>query len=240
MLKLITKEYNKYPDHVKAEIDKALLEIKSLNHIKPICLTMSGSWSYGLARPDSDVDLRGIFCYPLNTYLGLSPYEDRIVLSGDDSEITDVRKLVNLASKGNAQALEIVFSEPIAVNNSDLFDQVINMRSDLLSSRTITASHIGFAIAELRKCQRAENQAKHRKHIVRLLLQAKKFLLNQVDSNFKNIDYNLLNVYQQYSDQEFEIAVNNLIKDLEETTPAIQKEVDYKIIDYKLSCLLRS
>lgn len=71
-------------------------------------LMISGSELYGFSSPDSDLDLRGIFVYNTNRFLGLDTPKDVIELDIDDLDIVlfEVKKAMNLAFKGNCNEME--------------------------------------------------------------------------------------------------------------------------------------
>ena len=70
-----------------------------------------GSHCYGLARPDSDRDYRGVCVAPIEEYLGLPPGFDQHADEGVDRVIYDVRKIVALAVENNPNIMDLLFME---------------------------------------------------------------------------------------------------------------------------------
>lgn len=78
-------------------------------------LMISGSHLYGFESPDSDIDLRGIFLYSTNAYLGLCSPKLVIELKIGKYDIVlfELGKALNLALKGNCNELEHLMAEQI-------------------------------------------------------------------------------------------------------------------------------
>lgn len=100
-------------------------ELLALARSVPNCLfgTVSGAHLYGFESPDSDVDLRGAFVWPLRTKLGLrAPREthDRMLHGGGlelDFVAHDVQKCVRLAVTGSGEVLEQIVSPLVVVTS---------------------------------------------------------------------------------------------------------------------------
>ena len=84
-------------------------------------LVVAGSRAYGLARPDSDVDLKGVAVPPIGHFLGIhKPFEqadskDQIAVFEDlvgepaEGSVYDLRKFVRLAIECNPHVLDVLF-----------------------------------------------------------------------------------------------------------------------------------
>ena len=81
--------------------------------------TISGAHLYGFPSPDSDYDLRGAHCLPLETVLGLKARDETLEKSGADDGLEidlvthDVGKFFGLLLKKNGYVME---KAPNAVN----------------------------------------------------------------------------------------------------------------------------
>jgi predicted nucleotidyltransferase len=101
-------------------------ELLALARSVPNCLfgTVSGAHLYGFESPDSDVDLRGAFVWPLRAKLGLrAPREthDRMLRDGGlelDFVAHDVQKCVRLAAAGSGEVLEQIVSPLVVMTSS--------------------------------------------------------------------------------------------------------------------------
>ncbi|MEL7496217.1 MAG: nucleotidyltransferase domain-containing protein [Planctomycetota bacterium] len=109
--------------------------------INPLFVTVSGAHLYGFPSPDSDVDLRGTHCLPLEAVIGLDAppqtFDDMCVWEGIEVDIVshDVEKYFSLLLKNNGYILEQVFS-PWVVTGDGF---VRELRA--IASRCITRNH---------------------------------------------------------------------------------------------------
>lgn len=76
---------------------------------------ISGSELYGFSSIDSDIDLRGIFVYNTNRFLGLDQPRDVIELKIGKYDIVlfELKKALGLIYKGNCNELEHLMTEPV-------------------------------------------------------------------------------------------------------------------------------
>ena len=73
--------------------------------------TIHGSHAYGLAGPESDLDVKGIIVGPAAWYHGYCGGPEQIDL-GPDHVRYEVRKFFRLAAAGNPTILEMLWTEP--------------------------------------------------------------------------------------------------------------------------------
>lgn len=128
-----------------------------------IYLTLHGSHAYGTARPDSDIDVRGICIPPIKQYnLGiLDKFEQAEFKEPIDCVIFDLKKFVKLAIENNPNALEILFTEPEDhIFVSDIGKKLLDIR-DLFLSKKIKYTMSGYAAAQIKRIER------HRKWILK-------------------------------------------------------------------------
>ncbi len=71
--------------------------------------TVHGSHAYGLARPGSDLDLKGVLIGPPSWYLGWRPAPEQIELSPDHVRY-ELRKFIRLAAEANPGMLEMLWT----------------------------------------------------------------------------------------------------------------------------------
>jgi hypothetical protein len=78
---------------------------------KLLYLAVSGSHVWGLDRPDSDIDLRGIYQDPTMKILGLHKGRDTIEFSeGDyDIQLYEVEKFLNMLNKHNGNMVNLLW-----------------------------------------------------------------------------------------------------------------------------------
>lgn len=120
-------------EYIKSSPDYDFL--RSYHH-KIAFLTLGGSYTYGTNTEDSDIDLRGVF---------LS--DKREILLNDNTKLVDtkkdtdtvmyaLKKYVDLCSKGNPTALELLYNRPECyLYVSDVGMELIKNRDMFLSKK---------------------------------------------------------------------------------------------------------
>ncbi|RMG54265.1 MAG: nucleotidyltransferase, partial [Bacteroidetes bacterium] len=68
---------------------------------------VSGSHAYGLARPDSDLDLKGVFVLPRERFLGLG-YVSQVSDARNDEVYYELGRFVELLTANNPSMLEML------------------------------------------------------------------------------------------------------------------------------------
>jgi hypothetical protein len=115
---------------------------------KTIFLTVSGSISYGLNTPESDVDLRGVCSIPQEYLLGFNKHFDQWEINNPDCTIFNIKKFFSLCSQGNPNCLELLFTEPEDhLYVSDL-GQILLENRDYFLSKQLKERYIGYAKAQ--------------------------------------------------------------------------------------------
>ena len=141
-----------------------------------IFLALAGSHAHGTARPESDLDVRGVAIAPLSLRLSyrknfeqyegllsqsmaerLRPaLEARGLMPGDvQAELTvfDVAKFVRLCVAGNPNALEILFAdERDWLLQTPAWEKIYEHR-DLFLSRKVCETYLGYALAQFKRIQ---------------------------------------------------------------------------------------
>jgi predicted nucleotidyltransferase len=112
-----------------------------------------GSHAYGLTTPDSDLDLRGVVVPDdLAYYFGTKTFEQQVYSEEEDHVAWHLRKFCHLASKGNTQMLEMLFSpQDCWVSLNPLFHMnILDNRDKFITNEIFNAIH-GYAYSEHRK-----------------------------------------------------------------------------------------
>lgn len=91
-------------DRKKAEILARLSNLETEYQMRILLAVEYGSRAYGCASDESDYDIRLIYVYPMERYLGLSMPQDSISVIKDDLDICgwELRRALSHASKSNA------------------------------------------------------------------------------------------------------------------------------------------
>jgi predicted nucleotidyltransferase len=141
-----------------------------------------GSTAYGLAGPGSDVDRLGVFAAPTVAFHGLHRPEETRVTSKPDTTMHEAAKAVRLMLSCNPTVLEILYlPADLYEVRTDLGEQLIGIRSSLLSARRVRDAYLGYAESQFRRLETRgdgtfsadtrNRTAKHARHLRRLLHQ---------------------------------------------------------------------
>jgi predicted nucleotidyltransferase len=139
-----------------------------------------GSTAYGLAGPDSDVDRLGIFAAPTLAFHGLRPPADSHVTTSPDVTMHEAAKAARLILKANPTVLEILWLPPVLYEvRTPLGEELIAIRSSLLSAWRVRAAFLGYATSQFRRltdrgdgsfsADTRNRTAKHSRHLMRLV-----------------------------------------------------------------------
>jgi len=111
--------------------------------------TVHGSRAYGLARPDSDWDSKGIFVGPAATYHGFLGGPEQL---GDaDNAQYEIRKFFRLAAESNPSLLEILYTDPQWHRVVTAAGRRLLAARDGFLSRRAAASFGGYALSQLKR-----------------------------------------------------------------------------------------
>lgn len=129
---------------------------------RTILIGLAGSHGYGLNRPDSDYDYRGVFIAPKPYYLGFDHIEQKDdgwdeegmfpFLDGNkDTVIYELRKILQLLSGANPNILELLWLNEYPILNA-VGQHLINHRQIFLSKK-VKHTYSGYAFAQIKKME---------------------------------------------------------------------------------------
>jgi len=148
------------------------------NHI--IYSAVIGSRAYGLARRDSDTDVRGVFLPPAEKTWSLNKPSNtyQTIKDGTDIVYWEIEFFLRLALKANPNVLEVLWT-PVVEYTTPLFDELLAIRGKLLS-RNLIPTYLGYVTSQLNKMSNrlgpdtndptTKTAWKHAMHLIRLLL----------------------------------------------------------------------
>jgi predicted nucleotidyltransferase len=112
-----------------------------------------GSHAYGLATPESDLDLRGVVVpNDLSYFFGLNFFEQEIYKDQEDHVAWNLQKFAKLAAAANTQMLEMLFSsEEHIITLHPLFNKYFLKNRDKFLTNKIYDVINGYAGSEYRK-----------------------------------------------------------------------------------------
>jgi predicted nucleotidyltransferase len=121
-------------------------ELRSSGNI--LLETLSGSHLYGLNHKDSDIDIRGIFMLPEESFFGLD-YVEQISDDTNDTIFYELKRFVELAMKNNPNILEI-----LAADGDNIISKhpILNILTpELFLSKLCKETFCGYALNQIKK-----------------------------------------------------------------------------------------
>ncbi|MDH4225856.1 MAG: nucleotidyltransferase domain-containing protein [Deltaproteobacteria bacterium] len=112
-----------------------------------------GSRAYGTARPDSDLDIRGVFALPGQAHLALEPPPEQLADAKNDVVFYSLKRCLDLLAQANPNMLELLFlPEDCVEYRSPLLAPLWENRA-LFITRRAYDSHVGYARAQVKKAR---------------------------------------------------------------------------------------
>lgn len=152
--------------------------LKENNHLGKniILLAVMGSHAYGIDKPDSDIDLRGVALNNSKEIL-LSKDFEQVVESNTDTTIYSFNKLIKLLSSNNPNTMELLGCLPEHyVYKTILGEQLIENRKLFISKLCINTFG-AYAGSQLRRLEnfvaRESSQEERERHILKSIENAK-------------------------------------------------------------------
>lgn len=111
---------------------------------------ISGSRAYGLATPESDVDIKGVFILPWEDYFGLN-YVEQVSNETNDIVYYELRRFVELLSKSNPNIIELLYTPDESVRKTHpVFEK---FKEISILSKQCKESFGGYAMTQIRKAK---------------------------------------------------------------------------------------
>lgn len=129
---------------------------------RTILVGLAGSYGYGLNRPDSDYDYRGVFIASKRYYLGFDQIEQKdsgwdeegifpLLDNNKDTVLYELRKIIQLLSGANPNILELLWllKYPVLTN---VGQHLIDHRRIFLTKK-VRYTYSGYAFAQIKKME---------------------------------------------------------------------------------------
>jgi predicted nucleotidyltransferase len=127
---------------------KTIEELKKSNSIIFECI--SGSRAYGLATPNSDTDIRGVFILPKEQFYSLD-YVGQINNETNDIAYYELRKFIELCSKNNPNILEMLnVPDECILYKQPLFDDI---KKEIFLSKLCKNTFANYAFTQIKKAR---------------------------------------------------------------------------------------
>lgn len=110
---------------------------------------LGGSHAYGLATPESDIDVRGVTIAPREYYLGFLNHFEQA--EGQECVVHDLRKFCQLAADCNPNIIELLFGDSRMCFASNASWEKIQDKRDLFLSTKAQYTFSGYAMAQLKR-----------------------------------------------------------------------------------------
>ena len=141
-------------------------------------LGLLGSRAYGMAREDSDYDLRAIYQAPPRQLLTLDRPQDTIDRTEPDATMWELNHFARLAANANPNILELLWAPdanlgPVvglpsaSFSITDPTGQTLRAHRKLFISKLALHSYGGYATAQLKKAQAGTGGSRGVKHLQR-------------------------------------------------------------------------
>lgn len=140
------------------ETDDAYKSVRENDKMKDIhILCLSGSHAYGTARPDSDIDIRGVVGVKKSIALGVEADWYTVNFKETDTEIYSIKNFLSLIAKGNPSILCLL--------GNDIDDylylskpgrMLVEDYDGLFTAKSVYNSFIGYANSRFRELELAE------------------------------------------------------------------------------------
>ncbi|NMC35338.1 MAG: hypothetical protein GYA36_23200 [Veillonellaceae bacterium] len=117
--------------------------VNSIPH-NSLFMVISGSHSWGLDRPDSDIDVRGIYGWDMQTALSLHPgrdtYENHDAV---DLQMYELKKALGMLLNANGNVIEMLHN-PMIVHTSHVGEQLRCLAEQCITKR-LAKYYLGYA-----------------------------------------------------------------------------------------------
>lgn len=111
---------------------------------------VSGSRAYGLATPESDTDIKGVFYLPKSMFYGME-YVPQISNETNDIVYYELGQFIELLLQSNPNTLELLVSPPDCVRyRSPLMDA---FKTEWFVSKACRQSFAGYAYGQIKKAR---------------------------------------------------------------------------------------
>lgn len=128
------------------------MRVQDLHSDNIIFMSKSGSHAYGLNTPTSDVDIRGVFIAPKETFYGLY-LPDQASDATNDTTFYEIKRFIDLLTKQNPNIIELLaMPEDCIMQRSPPYDKILEHK-DKFITRRIRDTFGGYAIAQIGKAR---------------------------------------------------------------------------------------
>ncbi|MDF1755300.1 MAG: nucleotidyltransferase domain-containing protein [Verrucomicrobiales bacterium] len=159
-------------------ICERLKEIETEYGFQILYACESGSRAWGFASEDSDYDVRFIYCWSPESYLGIYPPRDQLDLGVDAENLDfsgwDLHKSLPLFRKSNGSLMEWLHSPIVYFEDQSFMREWRQLAQDYFVPKATTVHYLGLCRKMwLSSCEQDKITAKKYLYILRSLLSAR-------------------------------------------------------------------
>jgi hypothetical protein len=112
--------------------------------------SVSGSRAYGLALPESDTDLKGVFLLPKREFFGFG-YVEQVGSTGGDEVYYELKRYAELLCRNNPNLLELLATPPDCVRYRHPL--MARFTPELFLSKRCEETFAGYAHSQIKKAR---------------------------------------------------------------------------------------
>lgn len=121
-------------------------------NMKIIFSTRAGSHLYGTSTPLSDIDIRGVCIVPLREMVDpFQNFEQYMGTPDEDLTIFNLPKFFNLASAGNPNIVELLFSNQESILELTPEGSMLLDGAELFLSQRVRKTFVGYSYSQLKR-----------------------------------------------------------------------------------------
>lgn len=160
-------------DRKKAEILARLSNLETEYQMRILLAVEYGSRAYGCASNESDYDIRLIYVYPMERYLGLSMPQDSISVIKDDLDICgwELRRALSHASKSNATFWEWMQARVI-MDRLGFAQKIRDVAKPYFREKPLLHAQMKLIQSYRKEIMQGKKQAKNSLGLMRVAMQA--------------------------------------------------------------------
>ena len=158
----------------RREVEDAIGEVSEDLRSYVIYRCQVGSKAFGLARDESDDDIRGIYLPPASLHWSLRRLPEQLEFNDEerDEVYWELEKFLKLALKANPNVLETLWT-PLVLEADETACELRDMRRAFLSKH-VYKTYSGYVLSQFRRManalkSRGSFKPKHAMHLIRLL-----------------------------------------------------------------------
>lgn len=166
---------------------KEVRENDKMKHVHILCI--SGSYSYGTNRDDSDIDIRGIVDVSKRILVGQDLDWGTVDFAKTDTAIYTYKKFLSLILNGNPSIIGLLGNDlDDYLILSDEGKELVCNYSGLLRAKTIYDTFVGYSVSMLKRLELAElNNIEDRKSLIDKKLSILKGHVDNIPNRFDYI-----------------------------------------------------